>query len=257
MMKYTFVFVLLVILANACNQKKDSTTNQGAPSTDETTVATYDAQTGLHWPTPKTAGEEDVVEKDLTKKNYYVVLDGSGSMADSGCADGKTREEAAKQALVVFSSKIPDDANLGLLVFDDSGVREVVALKDNNKKQFVDAVLASKNGGGTPLASSMKEAVKQLGVQSRKQLSYGTYDLIVVTDGESSFGENPADVVDFVVEHTPIKIHTIGFCIDSTHSLNQPEKVAYKSATNTEDLSKGLESVLAESESFSVDSFSK
>lgn len=263
---FKYICLLALVLAFACNRNQSDPTSSSSTSvttTDAVTQTEYDSNTGLTWPTPKAEGEADTVEKNLTKKNYYVVFDGSGSMASSDCAgvnaqnQPRAREDVAKEALIAFSDKIPSDANLGLLVFDNEGVREVVELQENNKAKFISAVQASRNGGGTPLASSMIEAVKKLGVQARKQLGYGTYDLIVVTDGESSYGENPGDVVNFAVAKTPISIHTIGFCIDSSHSLNQPEKVSYKSATNPEELSKGLESVLAESETFSVDSFSK
>jgi Ca-activated chloride channel family protein len=52
-------------------------------------------------------------------------------------------------------------------------------------------------------------------------------------------------------------VHTIGFCIDSDHVLNQPNRTYYASATNPAELKQGLQAVLAESSVFDADSFPK
>jgi uncharacterized protein with von Willebrand factor type A (vWA) domain len=128
-------------------------------------------------------------------------------------------------------------------------------LASDNKQAFLTAVNNSQTGGGTPLKSAIAEGIRRLGAQARKQLGYGEYHLVVVTDGEADYGEDPKEVVNFVVANTPVVIHTIGFCLDDRHSLNQVGKTDYKAATSPEDLVKGLKDVLAESESFSVDNF--
>lgn len=55
--------------------------------------------------------------------------------------------------------------------------------------------------------------------------------------------------------HSPIQIHTIGFCIGPDHSLNIPGRTMYKAADNPQQLEKGLQDVLAESETFDVSDF--
>ena len=51
---------------------------------------------------------------------------------------------------------------------------------------------------------------------------------------------------------TPIVLHTIGFCIDAKHSLNQPGRILYRQANDLEELRRGLQNVLAEAPSFTV-----
>jgi len=75
---------------------------------------------------------------------------------------------------------------------------------------------------------------------------------VVVTDGEASQGEDPRAEVNSIIATTPIVLHTIGFCIDSRHSLNQPGRILYRQANDLEELRRGLQNVLAEAPSFTV-----
>jgi Ca-activated chloride channel family protein len=83
--------------------------------------------------------------------------------------------------------------------------------------------------------------------QAQRQLGYGEYYLVVVTDGEADRETTPV-IVNKIVSESPVIISTIGFCIGEGHSLNRPGLTMYHDATNLEQLNQGLESVLAESE---------
>jgi hypothetical protein len=212
------------------------------------------------WPRVVEAGNLDYIKYTgqslaLAAKNYYVVFDASGSMSLSGCSGSSDKMQVAKESLVKFASSVPEDAHLGLTVFDGQGVREVVPLGSRNREEFTSAVTELSPGGSTPLKSAMTLGAEKLEEQARKQLAYGEYNLVVVTDGEADRGEDPRPVVDDLLLNSPIIIHTVGFCIGSDHSLNQPSKVLYKAANEPGELSKGLEDVLAESESFDVSAF--
>lgn len=209
----------------------------------------------MDWPTPLRSGETNDVAEILTKKNYYVILDGSGSMAENKCSGSVTKEVVAKDAIVDFSKKVSAEDNLGLLIFDSTGTSERTPLGTNNRDQFIEALHNSKADGNTPLRSAIRKGVSNLGVQARRQLGYGEYHLIIVTDGEASENEEPNKVVNFVLGHTPIIIHTIGFCIGNKHSLNQQGKTFYRAADDKQSLTEGLGNVLAESEEFDISDF--
>ena len=55
----------------------------------------------------------------VTKRNYYVVLDASGSMDERKCSGDERKIDVAKRALLQFAQIVPADANLGVLVFDE------------------------------------------------------------------------------------------------------------------------------------------
>lgn len=208
------------------------------------------------WPgvTPDQAPETDTPR--LMARNYYVVFDGSGSMREQACGSGQASKiDAAKRALAAFAASVPADANLGLLVFDHQGVHEVLALGPAQPGRFVELVHGVQAAGGTPLRQSIQAAYHALTQQGRRQLGYGEYHLVVITDGEANEGQDPRDAVAELLRDSPVVLHTIGFCIGDRHSLNQPGRTLYLAADNPEALSRGLGGVLAEAPAFHAAGF--
>lgn len=204
---------------------------------------------------PNMQASQSSVDNNLVKKNYYLVFDASGSMQESNCSGGHTKIDTAKQSVTQFISKIPADANIGLVIFDQSGVYERAVLARSSRETIVQQINRAVAGGGTPLNTSIQHAYQALTEQAQKQLGYGEYHLIVVTDGVASKGEDPSDTVQRLIEESPVVLHTIGFCISGTHALNQAGLTIYKSANNPLELERGLDSVLAEVNDFKIDSF--
>ena len=93
--------------------------------------------------------------------------------------------------------------------------------------------------------------------QGRRQLGYGEYTIVVVTDGIANDENRLRTAVDVILANSPITVYSIGFCIGARHSLNQPGNTVYKSADNPEQLAEGLKDVLAESEFFDAAEFEK
>jgi hypothetical protein len=183
----------------------------------------------------------------LTRRNFLIVLDGSGSMADSQCSGNLSKIVAAKQAIAAFATKIKPEDNLGLCAFDSRGVTERAPLS-LNRTAFNKALQDVRSDSNTPLGHAVKLGYSLLQKQAQRQLGYGEYYLVVVTDGEADRGDDPRDIVNKVVSESPVVISTIGFCIGEGHSLNRPGMTLYHDATNLKELNQGLESVLAESE---------
>ena len=197
---------------------------------------------------PPGVGEQDVaLEENLLAANYYVIFDGSGSMKGD-------KLRVAKQALSEFVKYIPAGANVGLAAFDQYQLSERAVLGDPRDAIIsqIDKVQAK---GYTPLKDAITLAYQKLTAQGLKQLGYGEYHLVVITDGEASDGQDPTGIVNKILQESPVVIHTIGFQIGQDHSLNQPGRIFYTAANNLEELQKGLESVLAELEDFSVADF--
>lgn len=208
------------------------------------------------WPAPINEKLGQKVSENLNQKNYYIIFDGSGSMSEVKCSGKSTKEVVAKEALVNFVSQIDQKDNVGLFIFDKKGAKQRAPLGKNNRDEIISEINQSYASGTTPLRTSIKMGLNELSKQAGKQLEYGEYHLVVVTDGEASGKrENPSDVVQAALDKTPIIIHTLGFCIGKNHSLNQPGKIFYKSADSPKELAAGLDSILAESEEFTVTEF--
>lgn len=208
------------------------------------------------WPFMHADEPAGALADNLTAKNYLLIFDGSGSMRESKCSGSSRKIDVAKQAVVTWSQSVPANANLGLYAFHNNGI-VTLPMTSGPRDGFMQAVDQIVAGGNTPLSKAMLYAYNALTKQGRRQLGYGEYTIVVVTDGIANSIENLQKVADLILSKTPITIYSIGFCIGEHHSLNQPGRTMYKSADNPDQLKQGLREVLAESESFDEQEFSK
>lgn len=193
-----------------------------------------------------------MMDSNPTRENIMVVLDMSGSMSQSNCSGRFTNKSlAAKSAMRNWINSVNDEANLGLVVFDSRGPSVHVPLGVDNRDKFAKAVSGAGPGGSTPLKTSINIASQALEERAVYQQGYGKYQIVVVTDGVHDPDEDPKSALNAIFSNpaNPIDVTTIGFCIDDS-ALNQPGMTRYQSARNPEELIKGLDSVLAESEDF-------
>jgi Ca-activated chloride channel homolog len=215
------------------------------------------APTGAAWPPP--APPNTPVAADLLADNWEFVIDASGSMGGIACGTGgQPRMETAKSGVIAFSQWLPEKANRGLVVFSERsrpGIEEWLKLGSSNGAEFARLVSGIMPHGGTPLRSSIQLAAKVLTAQAQAQRGYGTYHLVVVTDGEADQGEDPAPYTRNLVATTAITMHVIGFCVDGRHSLDLKGYTQYASASNPETLERGLKAILAESSTFTDSKF--
>jgi Ca-activated chloride channel family protein len=209
------------------------------------------------WPPP--APPDTPVAVDLLADNWEFVLDASGSMGSSACGTGgQPRMETAKSGVITFSQSLPEKVNRGLVVFSGQsgpGIQERLKLGSGNSAEFSGLVSRIFPQGGTPLRSAIQLAAKILTAQAQSQRGYGTYHLVVVTDGEADPGEDPGPFTKNLVTTTAIMVHVIGFCVDGKHSLDLKGYTQYASASNPEALARGLKAILAESTTFTDSKF--
>ncbi len=241
-----FLVVVLLIGFSSCFKQPSGRAEKPAETPTETVEAEAAEAESEEWP-PGIGNIEVALEEDQLKRNYYVIFDGSGSMRGD-------KIQIAKQAFKEFVDLVPPDANLGLIVFDAKNASERVPL-GSNRKAILDEIDNVRAGGGTPLGPAAEFGYQMLTAQALKQLGYGEYNLVIVTDGEASDEGKLKRSVDMILKKSPIIIHTIGFRIKGGHTLNQPGRIFYRSAESYEDLRRGLEEVLAEAEDFAVDEF--
>ena len=143
-------------------------------------------------------------------------------MGERECGEGSTKSQVSKKAFAEFLKVVPAKANVGLLVFDKDGVRERAPLGTNNRDKILAEVNMVQPGNGTPLFDAVAAGLPAMEKQAILQLGYGEYHLVIVTDGMANPGQEPDKVVNHILNNTPIVIHTIGFCINENHPLNQP-----------------------------------
>lgn len=250
------VFVLFIDDKPSKNRASEQVDNDWISDfeRDNNPKSTY-ASRGVDNTWPKMATNQRALASNLLAKNYYVVLDGSGSMGYETCTRGGSRLSASKNAISEFVNAVSLDSGLGLFAFDSQRIGELVPIGQNQHQKVIKALNGVRAGGGTPLKTAVIKGVRALTEQAKKQLGYGEYHLVIVTDGEANYGEEPSSAVRQLVNGTPITLHTIGFCIDGTHSLNQPNVAIYRKADDIEALRRGLNDVLAEAPDFDATQF--
>jgi Mg-chelatase subunit ChlD len=245
--------VAVVMVMRNCSSSKPQDTTPPSDLVDAAPTLADPVSSGPQtWPPLR----DGVVSSPSSDINYYIVFDGSGSMTSSECGNGMSKRDAAVQAVRVFIESAPATANIGLAAFDNSGISERVPLGVGNRDALTDALQRIRAGAGTPLNSGIRIGYGKLTEQARAQLGYGEYHLVVVTDGKPApSSEDPTPVVREILHDSPVVLHTIGFCIDANHVLNQQGRTYYASATNPEELQASLQAVLAEAPTFDVARF--
>ncbi len=170
------------------------------------------------------------------KKYVMLVIDASGSM--------ESDMEYAKSALNTYIKSLPQDVEIGAVAFSAGGI-ETLADISHDRSSLLVRISELEPGGGTPLAEAVSDAYNKLATKADDPQSFCQYYLVVVTDGAADDGSLLTTQVNQILQ-TPVRIHTIGFNIDSHHVLNMPGKTKYVSANGTEELIKELTQVLAE-----------
>ncbi len=257
------ISLLGLILWVSCGQdntqtssKKPSQKTAQKTSSKQTNTTNNDDRASKEWPFVDENQQNEEIAENLLTKNFILIFDGSGSMDKSKCSDGKAKIQVAKEAVIEWSKTLNLDINLGLVAFHNFGWVERPVAK-GERTDFINSIQNITAGDTTPLTEAFKKAYIKLSKQGRHQLGYGEYTIIVVTDGIANKPDLLSKKVIEILGQSPINIHTIGFCIDQQHSLNQPGSIIYKSANNPEALRQGLQEVLAESESFDESEFNQ
>lgn len=173
--------------------------------------------------------------------NVVIVVDASGSMNDD--MSGHRKIIVAKDALKSVLKEIPQDTFIGIICFGgSSGWVYPIGIKNEVKiNAAIDSIWAS---GGTPLGEYIKKGADALLQQRKKQLGYGSFRLLVVTDGEA----NDTNLVDKYVPDVisrNIILDVIGVNMESKHTLAKYAH-SYRSANNLQQLHTAIRTVLAE-----------
>lgn len=178
--------------------------------------------------------------------NVVIVLDSSGSMGRPLPGTGMDKMTAAKAALKQVLSSVPQETHIGLLVFSSQGVSDewIYPLGPRDDARLMNAIDLPRPGYGTPLGVYLKKGADRLLQERAKQFGYGTFRLLVVTDGE-------AEDQKLVDRYTPeliargIKVDVIGVAMNQRHTL--ATKVhSYRSANDPASLKQALAEVFGE-----------
>ena len=180
----------------------------------------------------------------LSQENVVIVLDNSGSMNDR-MSNGKSRMETAKSALVKVLKQFGPDTKLGVLLLNGAYSQErwAIPLEPLSPPQAIRKVESLNASGGTPLGERMKDGADAL-LQLREKQKYGTYRLLIVTDGEANDSRLLNAYLPDVLSRGLI-VDAIGVDMKQDHSLAKHVH-SYRRADDDAALDKALQEVFAE-----------
>ncbi len=189
-------------------------------------------------------GSEPQGGDERLAKNVAIVFDASGSMKGA-------RLTAAKSSLSSFMKAVPENWNVGLIVFDTQGVREILQLGKHTDRELQAAITPITAGGKTPLGKSIFMGRNMLLRQQEKQQGYGSYMLLIVTDGEASDREYMIKASQAFGE-SGYDLSVIGFQLSSGHTLRDYAS-DYREAGNQVELEKAMQEAVAETDTQAAD----
>lgn len=179
--------------------------------------------------------------------NVVIVLDASGSMKGALQGTSMDRMSAAKASLKAVLQRVPPTTHIGLLVFSARNAPAgdwFYPLRPRDDAALLRAIDSIEPHGSTPLGRYIKMGADRLLEERAKQFGYGSYRLLIVTDGEAQ----DRQLVD---RYTPeviargITVDVIGVAMSQNHTL-ATRVHSYRRANDPAALNRALAEVFAE-----------
>lgn len=193
------------------------------------------------WP----GAEVDVIEArpDPNRRTTAIVLDDSGSMgADIG---------AAKAAVVGALEAMAESDRVAVLALNSGTILPFVDVSE--ARDVLPTRLQSVySDGGTPLSGAIEAAKDLLENEAATVRGFGTFRLIVTTDGQADDGKALTAVIETLAEQTPIQVTTIGIGIEGGHVLRRESLGSFLDVENVGALASALQKVVAENTDFTA-----
>lgn len=159
-------------------------------------------------------------QPEMKTAHYAILIDASGSMAAD--AGGKTRWQAAQEAVTEFAEKIPENATISLRVYGHEGTGSDAdkALSCESTESFYNdqyeaetfetALNKAKPAGWTPIALGLETVKEDIPESADESIVY------VVSDGIETCNGDPVKAASELVDaDIQTAVNIIGFDVDN------------------------------------------
>lgn len=229
--------VVIVIIAVSIFSETPSGGEQNAQAPQAPVTPNWSAIAA--WPAAEAPSVE--AQPDPNRRVTAIVLDDSGSMDDD--------IDAAKQAVVSALDAMAGDDRVAVLALNAGTVLPFtdVAEAQGGLPALLRPIVSD---GSTPLTRSIQDAQQLLEGEAASMRGFGTFRLIVTTDGAADDGEALARAITALAASTPIQITTIGIGISGNHVLRREDLGSFVDVANVAALAEALQAAVAENTAF-------
>lgn len=186
-------------------------------------------------------GVEMLAQPDPSVTVAVLILDDSGSMSSS-FADAKG---ALVQSLDYFSA----DDQVAVLALNAGLVLPAMPV-EQARSELSPALQPLRSDGSTPLTRAVLQARDILSELAAERRGFGTYQIIVTTDGAADQEEALSRVVADTVTNTSIQIATVATKSLPGHALNAAGYTSFTTIAGVAGLAEALAGAIAENSSF-------
>jgi hypothetical protein len=172
-----------------------------------------------------------------------IILDDSGSMGSDIVP--------ARDAVVAALDAMDPDDRVAVIALNAGEILPFSTVSD--AKGTLPALLARViSEGGTPLTGAMIAAREALAREAAVAGGFGTYRILVTTDGAADDSVALQAEVEHIARATPIQIATIGVGIRGGHILRRDDLAAFVAIDDVGQLAAALRDAIAEEQTFSA-----
>ncbi len=193
------------------------------------------------WPTITA----DVIEAqpNPNRRVTAIVLDDSSSMGSDIVP--------AKAAVVGALDAMADDDRVAVLALNAGTVLPFTTVSDA-RASLPNLLSPINSDGGTPLTNSVLQAQTLLEAEAATVRGFGTFRLIVTTDGQANDDQALDAVIEGLAAGTPIQLTTIGIDIRGGHVLRRADLGSFVDVDNVDALQTALQAAVAENTDFAA-----
>lgn len=193
------------------------------------------------WPSIESNSVE--AQPDPNRRVTAIVLDDSGSMGGD--------MEAAKAAVVGALDAMADTDRVAVIALNAGTVLNFTKVKD--ARTIIQGRLQPiESDGSTPLTGAIRAAQTILEAEAAYVRGFGTFRLIVTTDGQADDGVALTSAIETLAAATPIQVTTIGIGISGGHVLRRKDLGGFVDVANVDALQEALQAAVAENTAFTA-----
>ena len=140
---------------------------------------------------------------------------------------------------------------VAVIALNDGVILPFMSVEDA-EKELPGPLARVLSDGSTPLTSAIRTAQLALEEEAARSGGFGTYRILVTTDGEADDGDALTWLIENIARVTPIQVATIGVGIGDRHVLSRPDLASFVAINDISGLSAALQSAIAEEQNFTA-----